>query len=289
MQAARDHPPPQRDSDGPHRVSLLILATYLTVMLTPLLALVVRTRQWTPFIAHAFVLALVALALSGRFPPWLRAWLPLLVGPFLYVELRWLIEGAGRTHTDELMRDWERSLFPSNPSRTLALSWPSSWVSEPLHAAYLSYYGLVYVPPALLWLKGRRRDFSLTLLALTTVYAACFVAYVLMPVDGPRFLFGPSQAPSGPFRSAALRLLEAGSSRGTAFPSSHVAASVVAAICALRFQPRIGAVTLLLALGVAIGAVYGGFHYAVDVVAGFAAGLLCVAGTWAVERRLAAS
>jgi membrane-associated phospholipid phosphatase len=69
-------------------------------------------------------------------------------------------------------------------------------------------------------------------------------------------------------RTAVLHLLAAGSSRGTAFPSSHVAASVVASLCALRFQRPLGVAVAASTVGLALGTVYGGFHYAVDALAG---------------------
>ena len=63
---------------------------------------------------------------------------------------------------------------------------------------------------------------------------------------------------------------------GSAFPSSHVAASVAAAYCALRFQRTIGYVVAALTVGLAIGAVYGGLHYGTDILAGSFVGGLAV-------------
>src|SRR5207244_2602546 len=103
-----------------------------------------------------------------------------------------------------------------------------------------------------LYLRGRREPFARTMLALTLVYGVCFSAYLFFPVDGPRFLFGAAAAPDGPVRAFVLRLLAAGSSRGTAFPSSHVAASVVAAACALQWQRPVGIVVAVLAAGLTI-------------------------------------
>ena len=54
-------------------------------------------------------------------------------------------------------------------------------------------------------------------------------------------------------RRLALWLLEGGSSRGTAFPSSHAAVAVAASIASLRYQPKLGAgvafTTVLLVFG----------------------------------------
>ena len=264
------------------RVSLQLLAVYLVVMLVPMAHWSLASAEWLRFAAHVAAIGLVLSGISNRRPitRTLRDWTPLGLGPFLYIELRWIIAGAGRAHADAQLAGWESHLFASDPSRSLAVRWPWLALSELLHLCYISYYALVYVPPALLWLRGRRRAFGETVLALVVVYAVCFAVYVIFPVDGPRFLHGPSLAPDGPIRSIVVRLLESGSSRGTAFPSSHVAASVVAALSALRFQRRVGAVVAVLATGLAVGAVYGGYHYAVDVLAGAAIGL----ASWAVAR-----
>jgi membrane-associated phospholipid phosphatase len=241
-----------------------------------------------PLVAHVLVLvAAGTLQLSRRMSlqP-LRDWMPLAVGPFLYVELRWLIQGVGRPHADTLVQGWERMLFPSNPASTWAPHLPSLFFSEALHFAYASYYFLVLLPPILLYLRGRRSEYAATLLALALVYAVCFTTYLGFPVDGPRYLVGPASAPEGPVRGFVLHLLAAGSSRGTAFPSSHVAASVVASLCALRFQRRVGVVVALLTLGLTLGTVYGGFHYGVDALAGVIVGVLSWLVATAVWRAL---
>ena len=269
------------------RLSLRILAGYLAITLVPLARWSAAQHSWAPLIAHtaALTVALLAAAARPSETRGLRDWVPLGLGPFLYFELRWIIEAVGRPHADALVAGWESVLFSSDPSRSLAPLLPSVALSEVLHFCYLSYYALVYVPPALLWLRGRRRAFAETVLALVVVYAACFAMYALFPVDGPRFVRGPSMAQAGPIRTIVMRLLESGSSRGTAFPSSHVAASVVAALCALRHQRRTGLVVAILTVGLAIGAVYGGYHYGVDIVAGALTGLSAFAISRVLARR----
>ena len=272
------------------RTSLRILAAYLLVTAIPLILWSYSARSWWALAAHAAAFGTAVFFGGGKrkFAGVLQDWIPLALGPFLYVELRWIIEGAGQPHADALVSGWETRLFDSQPSQALALRWPSLALSELLHLCYISYYALVYVPPALLWLRGRRREFAETVLALVVVYAICFVVYAIFPVDGPRYLNGPSMAPDGPIRDLVMRVLASASSRGTAFPSSHVAASVVAAICALRFQGRLGWLVTALAVGLGLGAVYGGYHYGVDVAAGVVAGLVAAAVARSLERDLGA-
>ena len=273
------------ESDRLLRLALVILAAYLAMMLAPVALFASRTGAWTPVAVHLAALALAFVAWRGWLPEPLRDWTPLVLGPLLYIELRWTVPGLGRTHADALIALWETRVFPGDPSRTLASRWPWTALSELLHLAYVSYYALMYAPPVLLWLHRRHREFAATLLAMVVVYTICFATYTVFPVDGPRFLHGPASAPDGPIRAFVVALLESGSSRGTAFPSSHVAASLVAAICALRFQRRIGLVVALLAVGLAVGAVYGGYHYAIDIVAGAITGLAAAAIAYRLEAR----
>lgn len=270
---------PQGDSgSGDDRVIRLagLLATSLVVLATwPIWRHARVSGNEVPLLLHLNVLvAAVGVLWAGRrLPRPMLDWLPLVVGPYLYVALRWVIEGIGRPHRDATVIGWERLFFPSNPSATLAPQLPSAPLSEALHLAYASYYAIVLVPPLLLHARGRRGAFAETMLALTVVYGACYLIHALFPVDGPRYLLGAAAAPDGPARSMVLAILEGGSSRGTAFPSSHVAASVVAMLCAIRHQPRIGAAVAVCAAGLTIATVYGGFHYAVDAVAGAVVGV----------------
>ena len=76
------------------------------------------------------------------------------------------------------------------------------------------------------------------------------------------------------------RLLAEGSAWGTAFPSSHVAVALVAAWCAWCFVRPLGFVLLPAAVLLALGTVYGQFHYAVDAVAGAALAGLVIGLAW---------
>jgi membrane-associated phospholipid phosphatase len=271
--------------DALSRASLAILAAFMVIALPPLARWSFGAQSWTPLVVHTLAIAIVVLVGSNdAIARIVRAWTPLALVPLLYVELRWIIAGAGRPHADALVAGWDMQLFGTEPSRALALEWRSSALSELLHLCYLAYYAIVYVPPAWLWWKARHREFAVTVLAIVIMYVLCFIAFVILPVDGPRFLAGPSAAPDGPIRSIVIQILGAGSSRGTAFPSAHVAASVVAGICALRFQRPLGVAILIITAGMMVGAVYGGYHYAVDVIAGLAMGLLAAGVSGAAER-----
>ena len=135
--------------------------------------------------------------------------------------------------------------------------------------------------------SGQNKDaFEKTVLAVMVSFFVCFLAFVAFPVQGPRYLGVPQGVPDGPVRRLVLSLLEAGSSRGAAFPSSHVAVATTQFVMVMRYQPRYGLLVFAISLGLAAGAVYGGFHYGVDVLAGAAVGTLAVPLAGALRRSL---
>jgi membrane-associated phospholipid phosphatase len=66
-----------------------------------------------------------------------------------------------------------------------------------------------------------------------------------------------------------------------AFPSSHGAIMTAQSILAVVFQRRVGVVVSVATAALAVGAVYGGFHYGADVLVGGCVGALAA---WAALR-----
>jgi membrane-associated phospholipid phosphatase len=204
-------------------------------------------------------------------------WYPLILIPALYTELAVLNTAVWNGHYfDTIIQYWEGMIFGGQPSRELAALHPSLWLSELLHASYISYYFIIYGPPIILYLLGRRSEQRRAVFAVMLAFFTHYLFFIFFPVQGPRYLFA---APSGPIAQGTIyqlthRVLEAGSSRGAAFPSSHVGVAVAQTVMTIKYLPRLAPVSVLLTIGLAIGAVYGGFHYATDVFAGLLLGLL---------------
>ncbi|HEX6135290.1 MAG TPA: phosphatase PAP2 family protein [Longimicrobiales bacterium] len=204
-------------------------------------------------------------------------WSPLLLIPLLYKELAVLNRAVhGGRYFDDTIIAWEQAMFGGQPSREWAAALPHLALSEPLHAAYLSYYFIIFVPPLLLFLSGRRAAFRAGLFALMLAFFTHYLFFIYFPVQGPRYLFPPpgGELANGFFHQLAHRVLEVGSAQGAAFPSSHVGVSVAQTLVVWRYMPRIAPIFAVLTLGLALGAVYGGFHYATDAVAGVVLGTI---------------
>ena len=222
-------------------------------------------------------------AWRGTVRGWVSPWIALILIPLFYTEIAFLNQSFTSGYHDPLVASWEAALFGS-PATDLAGKYPYAAVSETLHLAYFSYYPTLYVPPLLLFLARRREAFETTVVTLLVGATVCFAIFVYFPVQGPRYLGPPGDVPDGPIRALTLAILEAGSSRGAAFPSSHMAITVCQAIAQLRYQRRVGILVSIIAVGLGFGAVYGGFHYAIDMVAGAVIGIVVGWGVLAWTR-----
>jgi membrane-associated phospholipid phosphatase len=216
----------------------------------------------------------IARWLAGRWPRVTRLiadWYTLILVPALYTELAVLNVAVHNGHYfDDVILGWEQQIFGGQPSRELAAAMPWLPLSEFLHFSYIAYYLIIYGPFLLLYLRGRREDHQRAAFTIMLTFFAHYLFFVYFPVQGPRYLF---PAPTGEIENGVMyqlahRILEAGSSRGAAFPSSHVGVAFAQTALAFVLLKRWAPVLLVLSTGLAVGAVYGGFHYATDAVAG---------------------
>ena len=253
-----------------------VLAAYLTASAIAAVAGVVGGRTPVTIVAvHVAALFLILWIATRRIDNAITDWLPIVAIPFLYAELPSI--HVGSLH-DAIVQRWESDWFGASPAHVAAVRWPSHALSEILHAAYLSYYAIIVLPPLVLYLERNRAEFARVTAGLVTIFALCFAIFIVFPVAGPRYEWpAPPGVYDGPVRRFVLHVLEAGSSKGTAFPSSHVAVAAAQSVMTLGWNRRFGLGLSVLTLLLAAGAVYGGFHYAVDAVAGGLIG--CAVGT----------
>ena len=248
-----------------------------------------RPGPWLPLAALHLVGVLILLqvgpargacrAVGERWPratAGVADWYALAIMPFLYTELGILNASVyGGRYFDGWVQGWELRLFGGQPSQEWAVAFPIPILSEILHFFYLSYYLIIFGPPLYLYLRRRINDHQRLVFVLMLTFFGHYLFFIFFPVQGPRYLFPPpvGESAQGPMYRMAHALLEAGSSRGAAFPSSHVGVTVAQTAMAFLVLRRAAPFLLLAAAGLAAGAVYGGFHYATDVVSGLILGL----------------
>src|SRR4051794_1446077 len=118
------------------RTSLWLVGAYLVATTVPLVALLRDRGESLPLALHVVELAVIAVSLLPIAPRLMRFWSPLLLGPWLYIELRWIIQGAGRPHADAFVAGWDARLFTNLPLHLTAGPGDSLFASELLHLCY---------------------------------------------------------------------------------------------------------------------------------------------------------
>ena len=69
-------------------------------------------------------------------------------------------------------------------------------------------------------------------------------------------------------RKLNLEVLNRGSIQAITFPSAHVASTMAVALVLTRFLPKTGAIFVVVAVSIALGAFLGRYHYFLDVALG---------------------
>ncbi len=204
--------------------------------------------------------------------------------------LRPLLHGAAFDH---LVTPLDAAVFGMHPHAVWLPSMSDLWFSELMYFLYAAYYPLIFLPPVVVALAGRRealRDITFRLLG---AYIGCYLVYILFPVDGPLALGTPYAGghTAGALYRFVQRVEHAGGVLGAAFPSSHVVGAVTIAYFGWRwFSPAVAGLLSLEAVGVCLATVYTQHHYGIDAVAGLVWGLalqlvvLPVLHRWLAER-----
>jgi membrane-associated phospholipid phosphatase len=194
---------------------------------------------------------------------------PLLLTVVLYSAIGTLNARAGVLH-DQRVQALEHALFGGQPSMDWIRTMPSRALSTLMHGAYLSYYGILAAGPAGLWFTGRREASRRVVLVCMAAFYLCYAVFLLCPVAGPRHLLplAQNEATAIPLARFTQWMLNGGAAIGTAFPSSHVAASAALSVRATMEWKPLGVPLLVASLLLALATVYGQFHYAVDAIAG---------------------
>jgi membrane-associated phospholipid phosphatase len=238
-----------------------------------------RPAAWWALVAYVLLAAMVLLLSRpglGIFGRALRELYPLLLLVPLYSSLD-LLNGIDQVRVyDRMVRGWEHTIFGTQVSQTWWQATPSRALSTIFHLSYFSYYLIIPLP--LIWFAAARDAFNLrrSVLIIFATFLACYLWFILFPVAGPYYEF-PRPAPwfleNLPARLV-YATLSTGSSYGAAFPSSHVAGTVAAAIAGWLGSRKLGLILLVPTVLLTIGVVYAQMHYAVDALAGALLGIV---------------
>ncbi|MBV8811887.1 MAG: phosphatase PAP2 family protein [Acidobacteriaceae bacterium] len=147
-----------------------------------------------------------------------------------------------------------------------------------LELCYLLVYGLAAYCVAVLYFHRRAAIDRFYLIYLTGTLAA-YALFPYFPSQPPRFVAPSLDMPTVTswVRTLNLFLLKKATIHVGVFPSAHVSSAFSSAWAMFTILPgrkRFGWGLLIYAVSVSVATIYGRYHYAADVVAGFALSLL---------------
>jgi membrane-associated phospholipid phosphatase len=202
-----------------------------------------------------------------------RDWLPVALVLVAYQEMDWFALLPHDHHLEFHWIEWDRWLLYrvglQRAVEVLGAVGPSF-----LELCYLLVYAVGPFTVAMLYVVERRELVNRLLMIYLMGTLLSYALFPFFPSDPPRVVFGGADAPNilTALRRFNLWLVNGYGIHSSVFPSAHVSSAFSAAWAFLLLLPekkRIGIGMLVYAVSVSIATVYGRYHYAADVVAGF--------------------
>lgn len=244
-----------------------------------------RIEHWPWYVAWnccaiAAILVLARKQRGGWGWEFAHDWLPLIFFTAVFEEVSYLSLSIQSGWQNAHLIAFESLFFPVPPAVWMHqhLAW---WLIEFLEFGYLAFYPLYPVFGGMFWWWRERPRlagaFRRLTDALSVGYVLCYATYLFFPTQSPANRLGVQQlasVQSGPFQAMVQLIQNRGGVHGNAFPSAHIMLAFVVLVFAYRFLPRVAPWLLVPILLMCVGAVYDGYHYASDVVAGALMGIV---------------
>ncbi|HEY4930121.1 MAG TPA: phosphatase PAP2 family protein [Terriglobales bacterium] len=263
---------------------------YLAVHLALTVLVCARSSQvahWPWYVAWNVMAMAAILVFAGKqhnSSRWefVHDWLPGLFFITVFEEVSFLSLGLRGAWQNAYLVRWEAALFAVPPAEWLH-RYSSLWFRELLEFGYFSFYPLYPAVAGVLWAWRRRSRYAGAFRSMTdglsVGYAVCYATYLLFPTRSPahNVRLAASALPvvesSGPFHFLVRLIQNNAGVHGNAFPSGHIMLGFAVLVFVVRYFPRFAPWLAVCVVLMSIGAVYDGYHYAIDVVAGAALGL----------------
>jgi len=240
--------------------------------------------------AGILTLAWIGAHSANRAWQFARHWYPLAIYIFFFEELQGLVHAIFPGWFDGWLIAFDYNFAGVHPVAWLArLATPA--LNDFMQFSYMTYFLFLVILPAILYAQGKRVEFWTVMVSTAIAHDSVYVIAVLLPVESPYFALASLNLPplaGGPFTTLIAFIEGFGRVHGAAFPSAHVAGSMVASLAARRYKPWLFWISLPFFLSMCVATVYGRYHYIADVLAGIVVGAIgWAAGQWLLERKAA--
>lgn len=205
-----------------------------------------------------------------------RHWYPLPLYIFFFEELGGLVHAIFPRWFDRWFIAFDYNIAGVHPSVWLA-QFASPVLNDFMQFAYMTYFLYLFVLPAILYAQRKRLAFWTVMTSTAVAHYSVYVISILLPVESPYYsLASLNSTPlHGGYCTALIGLIERfGRVHGAAFPSAHVAGSMVAMLASWRYRRWLFWICLPFFIGMCIATVYGRYHYVADVLAGLFVGVI---------------
>jgi membrane-associated phospholipid phosphatase len=243
---------------------------------------------WTHAAIVAAILLLAALAARSRSEAvhFIRHWYPLPLYIFFFEELQGLVHAIFPRWFDRWLIAFDYALAGAHPSVWLA-RFSSPALNDYMQFAYMTYFLYLVILPAILYSQRERAAFWTVMVSTAITNYSIYAIAVLFPIESPYYslaAFEKKPLPGG-YCTAVIDLIERYARvHGAAFPSAHVAGSMVAMLASWRYRRWLFWLCLPFFISMCVATVYGRYHYMADVFAGLIVGAIGFAIGTRVER-----
>jgi membrane-associated phospholipid phosphatase len=281
-----------RQSCGPfEQVTFVYLAWLLALLATCQHNIPHPARYAALHLAIAATIAQLAKSAARSQNPALqfaRNWYPLPLYIFFFEELQGLVHAIFPSWFDRWLIQFDYHLAGVHPSVYLA-RYATPALNDAMQFAYMTYFLYLVILPAILYAQKNREAYWTVMTSTAIAHYSVYVIAILFPIESPYFALASLHAAplKGGAFTATIELIEHfGRVHGAAFPSAHVAGSLVAILAARRYKPWLFWLCLPFFASMCVATVYGRYHYIADVLAGLAVGAVgWVAGQCLMARQ----
>ena len=213
----------------------------------------------------------------------LRLLYPVLLFTFFYRATGSLMFLLFDSFLDVQIISFEKMIFGINPTLFIDQNLLTPWLTEPISFCYFSYYFMIPVFFIILYIK---KDYEIIKNSMSAICLTFFLSYLLFflyPIEGPRWYFAGQYVNEieGPlFRRLVEMVINTGAVRGGCMPSSHFGIALVITMYSFKYYRNKAWIITVLTFGLAIGTVWGRFHYVSDVIVGGLIGLIVTLRIW---------